>query len=157
MRVREERAEHIGEERERGPLHVLREHGVAAVDREHDRRGTEDDDEGGRRQTGEHLRGVRHAAEIGGDVEDVRAGEHHAHRDEHRARVAAAQRAGEADAAHQADARAHQLHGDHQRQRDDRGPERRVAVGRAGDRVGRDAARIVVGGSRDQSGTEPRP
>jgi hypothetical protein len=51
-------------------------------------------------------------------------------------------------------ARAYDLHRRHQRIGKDHGPRQRVPELRAGLRVGRDPAGIVVGGARDQAGTQ---
>ena len=49
---------------------------------------------------------------------------------------------------------AHQLHGRHERKREERGPEPGVAKGGPCNRIGGNAGRIVVGGASDQSGPE---
>ena len=56
--------------------------------------------------------------------------------------------------AHHADARAHLLHGDHHRERDQRDPQQTVAEARSGDGIGGDPRGIVVGRTSDDPGTD---
>ena len=61
---------------------------------------------------------------------------------------------GDAETGDAADPGADLLDDDHQRQAEEHGPGQRVAVLGADLAVGRDAARVIVGRSRDQAGTE---
>jgi hypothetical protein len=63
---------------------------------------------------------------------------------------------GEAFAGGHANARAHELHGGHQRPGDESSPEKRRPHLRAGDRVSRDTGRIVICRAGYQPGTESR-
>jgi hypothetical protein len=53
-----------------------------------------------------------------------------------------------------AETAAHHLYADHKRKRKQRGPQRAIAESRAGNGVGRNAGRIVIGAARDQPGTQ---
>jgi len=54
-----------------------------------------------------------------------------------------------------ADARTDDLDADHQRRRQEHAPQHAEAELRTGLRVGRDAARVIVGRAGDESGAEP--
>src|SRR5258707_14625867 len=83
-----------------------------------------------------------------GDEEDV------AGADEGRYRVVVSHGARQAEARDEPDPGAHELDGGHEREGDDGGPEEAVAVRGSGDRIGGDAARIVVGCARDEAGAQ---
>ena len=72
----------------------------------------------------------------------------------HGARVVMSQHTGQASACHHAYFRANELNRRHQRKRDKRRPERRVAKLRSRRRVGADAGWIVVRGAGNQTGSE---
>ena len=75
--------------------------------------------------------------------------------EEQRARVELPEHAREPASRHHADARAHELHGGHEREGEERRPERGEAEGGAGGGVGGDPRGIVVRRARDQPGPEP--
>ena len=62
--------------------------------------------------------------------------------------------AGESLAGHHSEPRAHHLHSGHQRKRKESRPERSVAERSAGDRIGGDSRRVVVGGPSNQAGSQ---
>jgi len=105
---------------------------------------------------GDHLGGCAHATEIGAYVDDVGDDEHGTRGPEHPAGIAAADDGGETAAGYHAEARAHELHGHHEGEREERGPERAIAEGGAGYGVGGDARRVVIGGAGNEAGAEFR-
>jgi hypothetical protein len=77
-------------------------------------------------------------------------------RQQHAAREGLAQVSGEPLAGDAADARADQLRRDHERVREQHRPQEAGAELRADLGVGSDAARVVVGGSREQARSDQR-
>jgi len=98
--------------------------------------------------------GVGHCAEIGAQVNGVRAQQQQDDAGEQPVRTMLPQIAGKAAAGGSPDPGAHDLHRGHQRIGEQHGPGEAVTELRASLRVGRDAARIVIRGARDQTGTQ---
>ena len=102
----------------------------------------------------QQLAGVRHGAEVGGDVDGVGDEQQRHHHMEQPRRIMPARIARNAVPGDAADARGDFLDRRHQRKRQQHGPADAVAELRAGLAVGADARRIVVGRAGDQAGAE---
>ena len=150
----QERRQNVRQEHRGQPLEVLGEARVVQVHGGQENARPEDGDRQQRRHAGEHPGRVRHAREIRRDVEDVGDQQQQTGAVEKRTRIVPANRAGEATTGHEADPRADELHGRHQRKRGRRRPEHPEAERGAGHGVGRDAARIVVRRAGDEPGPE---
>ncbi len=152
--VHHEHRTHVAQERQR---HPLEQRGVA--------RERHEDLQGERQQREEHdvdlahpahqeLQRVAHGAQVGGDVDGV--GEEQQPDDpvQEPGRVVVADVGGEPVPGDPPDARRDDLDADHERGREQHRPEQPVAVLRAGLRVRRDAARVVVRGAGDEARPE---
>jgi len=102
----------------------------------------------------QELGGVRHGAEIGGDVDGVGDEQQRDDDIQKRCRIVPADIAGDAAPGDAADPRGNLLDRDHQRKCQQHGPADAVTELRAGLAVGADAGGIVVGGAGDQSRAE---
>ena len=152
--AREDARADVGEQHERQPFEEARDAAVRGPEEEgHDDRGV-DGDQDARVDPGHHLGRFGHPAEVGADVEDVRDREEPAGGPEHATAVTAADHAREAAARDHPEPRAHELDGDHEREREERRPELCVPEGRARDRVGGDPRGVVVGRPGDEPGAE---
>ena len=69
--MREDRRDDVGKEHRGHPFEIFREGRVARVHGDEHDAGAEERHEGKGRGSGEHRRGLRHARQVGGDVEDV--------------------------------------------------------------------------------------
>jgi len=153
-RTRENGGEDVGEEHSGEPLEPRGERRVRRVHGGHDHDGPEDRHPDSRGEARQHLRGVRHAGEVGGDVEDVGDEQQQAGGVQEPARIVMAHGAGQPAAGHEADPRARELDGRHQGQRHQRRPQHARSERRARHGIGRDAARVVVGSARDEAWAE---
>ena len=148
-----ERAD-IGEQAQRQPFQHRDIAAVVEEDLRRDRGHAEQqhvDDAGSADQ---QLGGVRHRAEIGGDVDGVGDEQQRDDDIQQRRRIMPADIAGDAAPGDAADARGNFLDRRHQRKRQQHGPADAVTELRAGLAVGADAGGIVVGGAGDQAGAE---
>jgi hypothetical protein len=106
----------------------------------------------------DELQRIAHRRDVGGDVDRVGDHEHRDNRIEHRPREMSADVRSEAMAGHASHPCADHLDPHHQWKREDHRPAELIAELRTGLRVGRDPARIVVGGARDEAGAQlPEP
>ena len=103
----------------------------------------------------DHQReGFSHRGDVGRDVEGVGSDQKKNQRQHQPARRQLHHIGGEALAGDPADLRADQLDRDHERRREKYRPEQAVTELRAGLRIGRDARRVVIGGTGHQSRTK---
>jgi hypothetical protein len=102
----------------------------------------------------EHLRGIRHPAQIRSDVDGVGNEQRARDNRDDRARKFVMKRAGQTATGHHSDSGAHELHCGHQRPGDQRRPKQRRAERRASARISGDAGRIVIGRTGDNTGPE---
>ncbi len=141
----------VSEQRERQPLQPRDVTGVAHEHFEQERERPESGDVGQHRTANQQLGRGPHGAQVGAEVDGVG---HHQEEDqdiEHGSRVVLADDARDAVAGHPADARADLLDRAHQRPAKHQHPAQAKAELCARLGIGGDAARIVVGGARDQA------
>jgi len=145
--LREECGGDVREEREREPLEDARDDAVVAPRLERDDRSRDRQDQRDDRHRHQQV-------DARGDRRDVRARVDRVGDDEAADRriddasgIVRAQDAGEPASGDERDLGAEVLHHRHERQRDDRGPQRGVAEGGPGHRICADAGRIVIGGT----------
>jgi hypothetical protein len=99
-------------------------------------------------------RRIGHRAEVGSDIDGIGDEQQRDDCCEQPRGTVLTQVAGNAAAGGATHAGAHHLHRRHQRVREEHTPGQRIPELRAGLRVGRDAARIVIGRARNQSGAQ---
>ena len=150
-----ERGGDVGEQRQGQPLQDRRVARERNEDLQSQRYHGESDNGELRRSADEQAQRRGHRAEVDGDVDGVGQEQQADHAVQQPGRVMFADVGREPVAGDTADARAHDLDADHQRQREPYRPEHAVAELRAGLRIGRYAARIVIGGTGNQARPEP--
>ncbi len=154
--MEEQRRDDVGDEDEGQPLEDPGDLLVPQPDRGHHDEQGEDADEVVGIEAGQHLGGVGHAGEVGGDVEAVRGEQAEGDEDQEGAGEAGEQVPGQAAAGDHADARAHHLDGGHQGPGQEGRPQERRAKLGAGDRERGDARRVVIRGTGDHTWAESR-
>ena len=103
----------------------------------------------------EKLDRLGHRGDVGGDVDRVRDDEQTDQSQRQPARADLVDVGSQALAGRPTDPRREHLDADHQRRRQEQRPDEAEAELGAGLRVGRDAARVVVGGAGDETRAEP--
>ena len=154
--VSEKRSQHVGEQNERHPLENPRHQLVRTPEQKRQDAQRIHRNPDVRLHAGDKLRGLRHAAEIRADVDDVGDNQNRAGAPQHPTRIIIPHRGSQPAPGDHREPRAHQLDRHHQRKRQQRDPQRGVAVGCSGDGIGGDSRRIIVGCSGDQSGAQDR-
>ncbi len=149
-----ERRRDIGEQHQR---HELQHRRIAAIGDEHlqERRCCRENQRVFVVEAADHERqGFAHRRDVGGDVEGVGRDQQRDEDEHDRARRDLHHVCGEALAGDASDLGTDQLDRDHERGREENGPQQPVAKLRAGLGVGRNARRVIVGRAGDKPGPE---
>ena len=144
----------IGEQRQRQPFEDGRITRKRYEDLQHQTDQREEHDVDVAAAAGDQHQCGAHRAEIGGDVDGVGNQQQRNDEVEQRPREMGADIGGKPVAGDATDACADDLDADHQRRGDQYRPQHAVAELRAGLRIGRNAAGVVVGGAGDEAGAE---
>ncbi len=152
--VDDEHRRHVGKQRQGQELEDRR---IARKWNEHlqaERQDAEEHDVKMRLPADQQLQRGRHRTEVGGEIDGVGDQQQADHDMEQPRRIEIADIRRQAVPGDPADARADDLDPDHQRQREEHRPQHAVAELRSRLGIAGNAARIVVGGTGDQAGTE---